>query len=121
MVLRIQTTNEISPTLQNIISRFDEENIRPLDTYNSSEATLNDADCGTTLDDGDFGTTVDDAFDSNNSWNLAQDQPGVVDEPFDAADVTFDGHHEVYLHFMSHIDLIISHLLLLTRKPFSFC
>ncbi|CAM8948600.1 unnamed protein product [Rhodiola kirilowii] len=103
MLLRIQTTNEISPTLSSIISRFDEDNIRPSDTYSSNNVLMDDADCGTTVDDADCGATVDDAdygttvddADSNGNWNTdPDDQPGVVNEPFGAADVTFHGHHE---------------------------
>uniref|UniRef100_A0A7N0V4N9 Condensin complex subunit 2 n=1 Tax=Kalanchoe fedtschenkoi TaxID=63787 RepID=A0A7N0V4N9_KALFE len=86
MLLDIQTTNEISPTLSSIISRFDEDTIRPPDTFSSNKVTVEDA---------DYGTTDDDAFDINDNWNGGQnDQPFVMDEPLGDADVSFHGHHE---------------------------
>uniref|UniRef100_A0A7N0TU02 Condensin complex subunit 2 n=1 Tax=Kalanchoe fedtschenkoi TaxID=63787 RepID=A0A7N0TU02_KALFE len=86
MVSHIQTTNEISPTLSSIISRFDEDNIRPPDTYSSNKVTVEDV---------DYGTTADDVFETNDNWNAGQDdQTIVMDEPFGDADVSFHGHHE---------------------------
>ncbi|CAN0897045.1 Condensin complex subunit 2 [Linum grandiflorum] len=95
MLLDIETTNEISPTLSEIIRRFDEHNKRPVDTFSSNLRTgeQGDVDNGFSHEDGaDFGC---DAFENQESWTYDHaDNHSVVDDDVDHGDATVPSFHQ---------------------------
>lgn len=94
MVLNMQTKNEISPSLRDIVSQFDEDNRRPSDFYSSVEKSAEEVDASykNELDsDGD-------AFENCGTWSYDHDEhTSVVDEDPICADPTYPSYHEVFV------------------------
>ncbi|CAN1843555.1 Condensin complex subunit 2, partial [Linum perenne] len=71
MLVNMQAKDEISPTLNEIISRFDEHNKRPLDTFSSHQNTGSQEELHNSYDnEPEF---VDDAFENQETW--AENEP----------------------------------------------
>lgn len=91
MVLSMRAKDEISPTLRNIVDRFDENNQRPLNTFfsaHNSEEQVNSVYNEAELDG--------DAFENCNTWTFDHDDQSVIDEDSYAADPFFPVHNEVF-------------------------
>ncbi|CAN0914431.1 Condensin complex subunit 2 [Linum grandiflorum] len=93
MVLNMQAKDEISPTLSEIISRFDETNKRPLDTFSSHQNTSNQEE----VDDGynNEAEFADDAFDNQENWTVDHDDcQSVIDEDMDNAEASIPSYQQ---------------------------
>ncbi|CAL1393708.1 unnamed protein product [Linum trigynum] len=95
MLLHMQKTNEISPTLSEIISRFDEHNKRPVDTFSSHLRP------GSQMDvDDDFSQETEaepggDAFENQETWTYDHDDhQSVVDDDMDNPDASIPSYHQ---------------------------
>lgn len=104
MVVNMRIKDEISPSLRNIVERFDENNQRPLDTFSSvhrSEEQVNSVYNEAELDDGD-------AFDNWNTLNFDHDdRTSFVDEDSFGADPGFPASHEVFVSFCEKKELYL--------------
>lgn len=90
MVLNMRTKDEISPTLRNIVDRFDENNQRPLDTFSSAHKSEEQVNSVHNEAESDV-----DAFENCNTWTFDHDdRTSVVDEDSYGADPVFPVHHE---------------------------
>ncbi|CAN1843554.1 Condensin complex subunit 2, partial [Linum perenne] len=94
MLVNMQAKDEISPTLNEIISRFDEHNKRPLDTFSSHQNTGSQEELHNSYDnEPEF---VDDAFENQETWAVEQDDcHSVVDEDMDNGDASIPSYHQV--------------------------
>lgn len=91
MVLSMRTKDEISPTLRNIVDRFDENNQRPLDTFSSAHKSEEQVNSVYNEAESDV-----DAFENCNTWTFDHDdRTSAVDEDSYGADPVFPVHHEV--------------------------
>ncbi|KAJ4848570.1 hypothetical protein Tsubulata_040953 [Turnera subulata] len=93
MVLKMRTKDEISPTLSSIISLFDEDNKRPLDTVSSHQKSYEH------FDEEDIPTNEvefdGDTYENCGNWTGDHDdQRSVIDEDPNDADATFPSYHE---------------------------
>ncbi|XP_059451429.1 condensin complex subunit 2 isoform X1 [Corylus avellana] len=99
MVLNMQTKNEISPSLRDIVNQFDEDNRRPSDFYSSVEKSAEEVDASykNELDsDGD-------TFENCGTWSYDHDEhTSVVDEGPICADPTYPSYHEEHEPFSFH-------------------
>ncbi|XP_021659208.2 condensin complex subunit 2 isoform X2 [Hevea brasiliensis] len=102
MVLNMQRKDEISPTLQSIVSQFDEDNKRPLDTFPSLHKSCQQVD----KDDETHNEEVDfdgNAFGCCDKWTFEHDeQASVVDDDPIGADTSLPSFHEENELFSFH-------------------
>ncbi|KAF3443439.1 hypothetical protein FNV43_RR13121 [Rhamnella rubrinervis] len=89
MVLNMRMKDEISPTLRNIVNRFDEDNRRPSDFQSSGYRSADDAAFNNEVEfDGD-------EVDNSGTWSFDHgDETTVVDEGLNYADSTYPDYHE---------------------------
>lgn len=93
MVLNMRVKDEISPTLRDIVNKFDEGNKRPSDLYSSDQKSAEKADAAYEKE-ADFD---DDAFENCGTWNYDHDdQKSVVDEGHMCADSSYPSYPEVF-------------------------
>ena len=92
MVLNMRMKDDISPTLRNIVNRFDEDNRRPSDFQSSGYKSV---------DDEAFNNEVEfdgDEVDNSGTWSFDHgDETTVVDEGLNYADSTYPDYHEVFI------------------------
>ncbi|CAN1161306.1 Condensin complex subunit 2 [Linum perenne] len=95
LLLDIQTKDEISPTLSEIICRFDEQNRRPVDTFSSNLRTGDQEEIDDRFsheDEVDFGGG---AFENQESCTYDRDDDySVVDDGMDNGDTTVPSYHQ---------------------------
>lgn len=91
MVSNMQAKDEISPTLQNIVNQFDEDNRRPLDNFSCSQRSADLADA--TNNENEFSSVAFESFETDGFGH--DDQPGIADEEFNGVEPTFTSYHEV--------------------------
>ncbi|KAG8488359.1 hypothetical protein CXB51_016381 [Gossypium anomalum] len=90
MVSNMQTKDEISPTLKNIVNQFDEDNRRPLDSFSCSQRSEDQAD--TTNNENEFSGVAFESFETDGFDH--DDQPSIVDEEFNGVEPTFTSFQE---------------------------
>ncbi|KAB1201006.1 Condensin complex subunit 2 [Morella rubra] len=91
MVLNMRVKDEISPTLRDVVNKFDEGNKRPSDLYSSDQKSAEKADAAYEKE-ADFD---DDAFENCGTWNYDHDdQKSVVDEGHMCADSSYPSYPE---------------------------
>lgn len=109
MVLNMRMKDDISPTLRNIVNRFDEDNRRPSDFQSSGYKSVEDEAFNNEVEfDGD-------EVDKSGTWSFDHgDETTVVDEGLNYADSTYPDYHEVF-YCGSPMELILpfKHLLFL--------
>ncbi|KAG8489414.1 hypothetical protein CXB51_017835 [Gossypium anomalum] len=91
MVLNMQTKDEISPTLHNMVNQFYEENRRPLENVSCSQRSTELADI--INNESEFDGVAFESFDNDGFDH--DDQPSIVDEEFNREEPTFTSYHEV--------------------------
>ena len=91
MVLNMRAKDEISPTLKNIVNRFDEDNRRPLENFSWSQRSTDQAD--TINNESEFDGVAFESFETDGFDH--DDQPSIVDEEFNGAQPTFTSYDEV--------------------------
>ncbi|KAK9285565.1 hypothetical protein L1049_024760 [Liquidambar formosana] len=99
MALNMRAKDEISPTLRNIVSQFDEDNQRPFDTFSSCQRPSEQVDAAYSNE-----AELDaDTFENSGTWTSDHDdQRSVVDDGFNGADSVFPTHHEENEPFIFH-------------------
>ncbi|TYH10944.1 hypothetical protein ES288_A07G218800v1 [Gossypium darwinii] len=85
MVLNMQTKDEISPTLHNIVNQFYEENRMPLENFSCNQRSTELAD--TINNESEFDGVAFESFDNDGFDH--DDQPNIVDEEFNREEPTF--------------------------------
>lgn len=97
MVLNMRMKDEISPTLRNIVNRFDEDNIRPSDFQSSGYKSADDAVYNDEVEfDGD-------QINYSGTWSHNHgDETTMVDEGLNHADSTYPDYHEVFVTKTMH-------------------
>ncbi|KAG8489416.1 hypothetical protein CXB51_017847 [Gossypium anomalum] len=85
MVLNMQTKDEISPTLHNIVNQFYEENRRPLENFSCSQRSTELADA--INNESEFDGVAFESFDNDGFDH--DDQRSIVDEEFNREEPTF--------------------------------
>lgn len=115
MVLNMRMKDEISPTLRNIVNRFDEDNRRPSDFQPSSYESADDA-----VFNNEVGFDGDEIDNSGNWSDDHGDETTVVDEGPNFADSTYPDYHEVLLWTMHGIDFASKTVLFVLLKIFNY-
>lgn len=94
MVLNMRMKDEISPTLRNIVNRFDEDNRRPADMYSGSQESAEQVDAAHN-NEVEFDGDVPENF---GNWDYDHDdQTSMVEEGLNCENSTFPSYHEVFL------------------------
>ncbi|XP_015881154.3 condensin complex subunit 2 [Ziziphus jujuba] len=92
MVVSMRMKDEISPTLRNIVNRFDEDNRRPSDFQSSGYKSADDAIYN---DEVEFDGVDGDEFNDSATWSHDHgDETTMVDEGLNYADSTFPDYHQ---------------------------
>ncbi|VVA17574.1 PREDICTED: condensin complex [Prunus dulcis] len=91
MVLNMRMKDEISPTLRNIVNRFDEDNRRPADIYSCSQESAEQVDAAHN-NEVEFDGDVPENF---GNWDYEHDdQTSMVEEGLNCENSTFPSYHE---------------------------
>lgn len=93
MVLNMRMKDEISPTLRNIVNRFDEDNRRPADIYSCSQESAEQVDVAHN-NEVEFDGDVPENF---GNWDYEHDDhTSMVEEGLNCENSTFPSYHEVF-------------------------